>query len=204
MISFPWLFAGAAVAYLVWQSRGEKPSAIPSLSPAPLPSLSAPQSNGGTSPLLIAAVLLPWGLLAASHFSKPHPAPVPPAPAPAPDNWPALDLRGAFVGPDAQADATTTESLLRGLADAVAWDGKQSAPRLTTAAEFDDLRKNARDFRMEGITLGAKQPIAKDRIAAFLDSTVGTDGGPVDAAERMNWVRAFQDISKAAARAAGR
>jgi hypothetical protein len=93
--------------------------------------------------------------------------------------------------------------LLR-LADAVAWDGKQAAPRLTTAAEFDDLRKNARDFRMEGVTLGAKQPIAKDRIAAFLDSTVGTDGGPVDAAERMNWVRAFQDISKAAARAAGR
>ena len=204
MISLPWLFAGAAVAYLVWQSRSEHHAAIPSLSPAPLPSLPAPQSSGGTSPLLIAAILLPWCLLAASYLSSANPAPVPPAPSPVPDNWPALDLRGAFVGPDAQADATTTESLLRGLADAVAWDGKQSAPRLTTAAEFDDLRKNARDFRMEGITLGAKQPLAKDRIAAFLDAAVGTDGGPVDAAERVNWVRAFQDISKAAARAAGR
>lgn len=202
MISLPWLFGGAAVVYLVWQSKSVKPSVIPSLSPAPLPSLSAPPANGGTSPLLMAAVLLPWCLLAASYFSKPQPAPVPPAPAP--DNWPTLDLRGAFVGVDAQADATTTERLLLGLADAVAYDGKQPAPRLTTAAEFDDLRKNARDFRMEGVTLGARQPIAKDRIAAFLDATVGTDGGPVDSNERANWVRAFRDISKAAARAAGR
>ena len=204
MIPLPWLFAGAAIAYLVWQSKSAKPAEIPSLSPAPLPSLSAPPASGGTSPLLIAAVLLPWCLLAASYLSKPQPFPVPPAPAPAPDNWPALDLRGAFVGVDAQADATTTESLLRGLADAVAYDGKQPAPRLTTAAEFDDLRKNARDFRMEGITLGAKQPLAKERIAAFLDATVGKDGGPVDPNERANWVRAFRDISEAAARAAGR
>jgi twitching motility protein PilT len=35
-------------------------------------------------------------------------------------------------------------------------------------------------------------------IKAFLDAQVGTDGGPVDAAARAKWVRAFRDIATAA------
>lgn len=200
MISLPWLFAGAAVAYLVWQARSVAP-AVPPLSPSPLPSLPAAPA-GGVSPLLLAAILVPWGLLAVSQFAK-HEQPTPP-PAPAPDGWPTLDLRGAFVGPDAAADALATERLLHWLADTVAQDVAKPTPRLATGAALDDLRKTARDFRMNGGTLGTKQPIARDRIATFLDAAVGTNGGPVDAAGEERWQRAFNDISKAAAKAVGR
>jgi len=204
-IPLPWLFAAAAVAVVVWRSRAAGPVTIPPLSPTPtpLPSLS-PAQAAGPSPLILAAVLVPWGLLAASHLgAKPGPAPSP-NPAPAPDGWPTIDLRGAFVGPNASADALATERLLHWLSETVAQDRAKTTPRLATGAALDDLRKTARDFRMNGGTLGQKQPIAKERIAAFLDAAVGTDGGPVDAAGQERWQRAFNDISKAAAKAAGR
>lgn len=73
---------------------------------------------------------------------------------------------------------------------------------MTTGAAFDDLRRTARDFRMHGVTLGARQPLAKERLAAFLDATVGTDGGPVDDAGAEKWQRALNDASKAAGLAA--
>lgn len=153
---------------------------------------------------IILAILIAGAMVAYAIDHRPAPMPAPPAPAPAPDGWPTIDLRGAFVGPDAAEDATATERLTHWLGKCIAYDGTLKEPRLKTAAAFDDLRKWAREGRMEGVTLGAKQPIARERIAKFLDESVGTDGGPVDGIERANWVRALEDISKASAIAAGR
>jgi hypothetical protein len=112
-----------------------------------------------------------------------------------------LDLRGRFVGPDAAADAATTAALLEELAGAIEWDGQQAEPRLRTGAAFDDLRRSARELRTRGVSLGARQPAVRDEIKRFLDSEAGTEGGPVDAASRAKWVRAYRAVSQAAAEA---
>ena len=193
------LLAGLAVAYLVW-ARPAAPAGLPPLVPviaAPSPVTPA-AARTGPHPLLLAAILLPWALLAWTHLVQTPTTPPTPAPAPATG----LDLRGRFVGPDAAADASMTSALLGELADVIEWDGKQAEPRLRTGAAFDDLRRAARELRCRGVSLGARQPAVRDAIKGFLDQQVGTDGGPVDADERAAWVSAFRAVSSAAEAAA--
>ena len=188
------LLAAAAVAYLLW-SRPAAPAGLPPLSPLPAP-LVAPQATpqaGGPHPLTLLAILAAGAMVAFAIRETRIPAP---APGPAPVVG--LDLRGRFVGPDAAADAATTAALLEELAGQIEWDGSQAEPRLRTGAAFDDLRRSARELRTRGVSLGARQPAVRDAIKAFLDAQVGTDGGPVDAAARAKWVRAFRDIATAA------
>jgi hypothetical protein len=112
-----------------------------------------------------------------------------------------LDLRGRFVGPDAATDAALTAALLEELASQIEWDGQQTEPRMKTGAAFDDLRRFARELRCRGVSLGARQPAVRDEIKRFLDAEAGTEGGPVDAAARAKWVRAYRAVSQAAAEA---
>jgi hypothetical protein len=112
-----------------------------------------------------------------------------------------LDLRGRFVGPDAATDAATTAALLEELAGQIEWDGQHTEPRLRTGAAFDDLRRAARELRTRGVSLGARQPAVRDEIKRFLDAEAGTEGGPVDAAARTKWVKAYRAVSQAAAEA---
>jgi hypothetical protein len=131
-----------------------------------------------------------------------------PAPAPAPGPAPVvgLDLRGSFVGQDASVDAGVTAALLAEIADVLEYDGAPTSgaePRLRTGAQFDDLRRSARELRCRGVLLGQKHPLARDAIAKYLDAAVGTDGGPVDAAGRAKWVAAYREIARAASQAAG-
>jgi hypothetical protein len=51
------------------------------------------------------------------------------------------------------------------------------------------------------VSLGARQPAVRDSIKAFLDAEAGTEGGPVDAAARAKWVKAYRAVSQAAAEA---
>ena len=95
-----------------------------------------------------------------------------------------------------------TASLLEELSEQIAWDGQQAEPRLRTGAAFDDLRRAARELRCRGVSLGARQPAVRDAIKTFLDQQVGTDGGPVDAAQRAKWVAAFKAVAQAAAETA--
>jgi hypothetical protein len=132
----------------------------------------------------------------------------PPAPAPGPAPVVGLDLRGKFVGPDASQDAAVTAALLGALADDIEYDGlpvdKEGKPketRLKTGASFDDLRRIAREIRCQGVSVGARQPAVRDEIKRFLDAEAGTEGGPVDAAARAKWVRAYRAVSAAAAEA---
>ncbi len=190
------LFAAIAViGWLVW-SRPSVPAGLPPLSPLPAPLVqpAAPQA-AGPHPLTLLAILAAGAMIAFSIRESGTPAP--PAPAPVVG----LDLRGRFVGPEAAADAGLTAALLEELADQIAWDGTQAEPRLKSGAAFDDLRRAARELRTRGVSLGARQPAVRDAIKAYLDQQVGTDGGPVDAAQRAKWVAAFRAVAQAAAEA---
>jgi len=188
--------SAAAVAYLLW-ARPAAPAGLPPLSPLPAPRV-APQATpqaAGPHPLTLLAILAAGAMIAFSIRENG----TPPAPGPAPVVG--LDLRGRFVGPDAATDAATTAALLEELAGAIEWDGQQAEPRLRTGAAFDDLRRSARELRTRGVSLGARQPAVRDAIKTFLDAEAGTEGGPVDAASRAKWVRAYRAVSAAAAEA---
>ena len=202
--------AALAVVWISY-SRAHAPAGLPPLSPIadplgrPLPPPNVrfrggqdpyQQANSGPHPLTLLAILAAGAMIAFSIRENGTPAP---SPAPAPVVG--LDLRGRFVGPDAAADAGLTAALLEELAEQIAWDGEQAEPRLRTGAAFDDLRRTARELRTRGVSLGARQPAVRDAIKAFLDQQVGTDGGPVDAAQRAAWVAAFKAVAQAAAEA---
>lgn len=199
MIPYWLIAAAAAVAYLLW-SRPAAPAGLPPLSPLPAPLLppAAPVAAGEFAAAVWSA--MPWAIVTvlAWHALNDKPAPHP-APGPAPVVG--LDLRGRFVGVDAAADAATTAALLEELAGQIEWDGQQAEPRLKTGAAFDDLRRAARELRTRGVSLGARQPAVRDAIKTFLDQEAGTEGGPVDAAARAKWVRAYRAVSQAAAEA---
>jgi len=189
------VLAGLAVAYLVW-TRPAAPAGLPPLSPLPAPLVPLAAPSSGPHPLTLLAILAAGGMIAFSIRENGKPAP---APAPAPVVG--LDLRGKFVGTDAAVDAASVAALLEELAGQIEWDGQQPEPRLRTGAAFDDLRRAARELRTRGVSLGARQPAVRDAIKAFLDQEAGTEGGPVDAAARAKWVRAYRAVAQAAAEA---
>lgn len=138
--------------------------------------------------VLLALVLMPRG----SHE---------PSPAPEPDAGP-FSLKGVFLGPSASEDAALVGALCEELADEIEFDGTQSDPYLKSGVAVDELRKAARVLRCRGISIGDRQPTARDAIATYLDQNVGTDGGPLTPEQRAAWVRAFRDIGGAACDAA--
>lgn len=135
-------------------------------------------------------------LMAACFFyaqQKAAPGPTPPAPAPAGP----LDLRGTFRGPTAAEDAATVGALCGELANEIAWDGEQPEPGLKSGVALDELRRRARELRCRGVSIGARQPAARDAIAAHLERAVGTSGGPITPEQRAAWIRALNEIAEA-------
>ena len=192
----PWLFAAAAVAYLVLAGRREAAPALPPLTPR-LPA-TGPAQAPSLHPAVVVGLVVPWLVVGYLALQSQSPAPTPePAPAPA------LNLRGTFTGSDAASDAAITSALLGSLADAIEYDGAHDR-RLTTGTQLAELRAVSREYRTSGVSLGQRQPLARDAIKAYLDKEVGTDGGPIDDAGRARWVKAFRDVSRAAAAAIGR
>lgn len=140
---------------------------------------------------LILAAIVAW------HWDQSVvPAPTPPPPAPAG----ALDLRGLFAGEHGAEDAAVVAALTAELADEIEWDGQQAEPLWATGVAIDDLRRRARELRCRGVSIGQRQPAARDAIARHLEQAVGTAGGPIDAAQRAAWVKAMREIAEAATR----
>lgn len=123
-----------------------------------------------------------------------------PTPAPAPDSG--ILLRGSFVGPTAAADAAMLSALTDELGSVVEFDGMQAQPRLRTGAAIDDLRICAREIRLRGDSIGARQPKVRAEIDRYMTAALGTDGGPITPDQRAQWVTAFRTIARAAADAA--
>jgi hypothetical protein len=152
-----------------------------------------------TTRYMIAAALVAVALL--SMLASWEPAAPAPGPAPGPSEF---SLRGKFQGPSASSDAGALAGLCDELAEMVAYDGSKPAgeQRIRTGASIEDLRVAARDARMRGDSIGARQPRAREAIQQFLDQAAGTDGGPLTPEKRADWVAAFRAVGKAAADAA--
>jgi hypothetical protein len=97
-------------------------------------------------------------------------------PSPAPPGPGDFSLRGRFSGETASADAACLSGLCESLADALEYDGMRPEPeqRIRTGAQLEDLRVAARELRMRGESIGARQPRARDAIQQYLDATAGT------------------------------
>lgn len=139
---------------------------------------------------LVVAALAAYSLERRGAGGEPTPAPSPPA---------ALSFKGLFIGPTAAADAAMLSGLCDEIASCIEVDGMKSQPRLTSGVAFDDLRIAAREGRMRGESLGARQPHVRDAIHEYLDRAVGTAGGPVSPEQRAKWVGAYRDLARAAA-----
>lgn len=157
-----------------------------------------PSSNPGESPRpkadgrliggIVAGAAIMW-ILSPGGSPKPTPDPVPVE---------GLDLRGTFVGPQAASDAAALAALCDELAASVEWDAEQATPVITSGVAFDDFRVRLREILMRGDSIGARQPKARDAIAAYLDAKAGNSGGPLTPAQRSKWVAAYRDIARAA------
>lgn len=141
-----------------------------------------------------AAGLLILAVVAFNFQTPVTPSPTPPVPVPVGP----LDLRGLFQGPTGADDAALVAALTGELADELAWDWSQPKPYLTTGVAVDELRRRTREMRCRGVSIGARQPTARDAIAKHLDAAVGNSGGPIDEAKQEAWVKALREISEAA------
>jgi hypothetical protein len=140
---------------------------------------------------IIATALVAGALLAAAIEFAPRAAPVP-VPAGA------LDLRGKFVGSTAADDAAALAGLCRGIAEALERDAAGTTPRITTGVQLEDLRIAASEGRFLPRSLSREQPHAVAAAGRYLDSVVGTSGGPLAADARARWVEAFRTLAQAA------
>lgn len=140
--------------------------------------------------VILALLLMPR----ASREQEPHPD----------DHAGPLLLKGEFLGPTASEDAGVIGAMCSELADEIEFDGTQpEAERYyKTGVAVDELRKATRVLRCRGLSIGDRQPRARDKIATYLDDKVGTDGGPLTADQRTAWVAAYRDIGRAATDAA--
>lgn len=138
--------------------------------------------------------LVALGLEHLQQDANPFP-PAPPAPLP-------FTLAGKFIGPTASQDAATLGALCDELANTLDYDSSQAEPRIKTGAAIEDLRLAAREARLRGVSLGARQPHARDAVKAYLDQTAGTSGGPLTPEQRVAWIAAFRDVGRAATDAA--
>jgi len=144
---------------------------------------------------LLSAALAVGVLVAfAAERYRPELQPMPGPPEPSP----AFSLRGKFIGPSASADAATFGALCDELAATLEYDASQAEPRIKTGASIEDLRVAAREARLRGVSLGARQPHARDAVKAYLDQAAGTSGGPLSQEQRAAWVSAFRDVARAA------
>jgi hypothetical protein len=124
-----------------------------------------------------------------------------PEPTPAPDAGP-LSLRGLFAGPTASEDAALVGAMCNEIADEIELCSGQPEGYLSTGLAVDELRKRTRILRCRGISIGDRQPAARDAMAKYLESAVGVDGGPLSAAQRSAWISAYRDLGRAATDAA--
>ena len=122
-------------------------------------------------------------------------------PTPAPDAGP-LSLSGLFAGSTASEDAILVGAMCQEIADEIEFASGRPEGYLATGVAVDELRRRVREFRCRGISIGDRQPAARDAIAKYLEAAVGTDGGPLTAEQRSAWVAAYRDVGRAATDAA--
>jgi hypothetical protein len=107
-----------------------------------------------------------------------------------------------FAGETASEDAALIGAMCSELADEIEFSSGHPDGYLSTGIAVDELRKRTRILRCRGISIGDRQPAARDAIAKYLEDAVGTDGGPLTPEQRTAWVVAYRDLGRAASDAA--
>jgi hypothetical protein len=102
-----------------------------------------------------------------------------------------------FSGPTAAEDRVLMGHLCASLADAIEHDGQRHEPRVRSGVQVEELRTIAREGRTAGVSIGDRQPAARQAIGDYLDREAGKSGGPLDADSRAKWVRAFRGVAAA-------
>lgn len=136
-----------------------------------------------------------------------------PQPRPNPEPRPAgPDLVAVFAAaPDrdkARTDALAFSHLCESLAIKIEYDGRLAAPRITTGAQCDELRRWAREYGLSGGSFADTYPRLPDVIKTYMDAALGTSGGPIDVSGaegktvRQKWVDSLRAISQSAEYAA--
>lgn len=109
-----------------------------------------------------------------------------------------FSLNGLFVGPTASEDAVSIAVMTAELADQLDWDSRQASPKVVTGQAWDDLRIAVREQRMRGVSIGQRQPHVRDAIHKYLDEKAGSKGGEMTPEDRVKWIMAYREISRAA------
>lgn len=125
-----------------------------------------------------------------------------PGPTPTPTPAPVVDLLAAFrANPSteqARKHASDFGELCKSLADGVEYDGRKPEPRIKTGVQMDDLRITTREQQMQGWSFSSIYPQLGPTIDGYMQEHVGTNGGPLDSAQRARWVAAFRGLSDSA------
>lgn len=122
------------------------------------------------------------------------PKPPIPGPSPAPLE---IDLSSAFQGETAADDAAALAAMADELANVIEWDGKQTAPALTTGKSLDLMRTRTREFLMKGESLGERHPKMRQIVADYLQTKLGSSGGAISPEQRASWVSAYREVARA-------
>lgn len=116
------------------------------------------------------------------------------------------DLVAVFSQSDdpcqAAQDAADLGRLCKAIARQIEYDGTRPQPRLTTGQQMDDVRRWAREYFTAGKSLGVQYPLLVPAVKTFLDSQLGTAGGPVSLEQRAKWVAAYHTLAQSAEYAA--
>lgn len=109
------------------------------------------------------------------------------------------ETTGKFDITHAKRDAVALSSLCNSIADMIEYDSTRGDnSRLTSGSQLDDLRRYSREYFMRGESFGNEYPSLPKVIGEYLDSEVGTSGGPVDPETRKRWIQAHRQLAKCA------
>jgi hypothetical protein len=97
----------------------------------------------------------------------------------------------------ARKDALSFGVLCEAIASMIEYDGRRGEQaRLLTASQLDDLRRWSREYYLRGQSYNTRYPQLGEVAGAFLDSKLGTAGGPIDDSCRTRWIEAYRQLAK--------
>jgi len=151
---------------------------------------------------LIVAAMIGCAILFAGELFKG--SAIVPAPAPRPAEGP--DYVAAFATNDDRAEARRHahdfETILEALADGIEYDQSKKERRFSTGVQIDDFRIALREYRMGGWSFMSKYPGVAAETEKWMESQVGTGGGPLTDEDVKSWIKATRTAAACAKYAA--
>lgn len=157
--------------------------------------------NNSNRNTLFVVLAIGAAVLVASELYKATPAtPIIPKPSEGPD------YVAAFATNDDRAEARRHahdfETILTAMADQLEYDLTKKERRFQTGVQIDDFRIALREYRMGGWSFMAKYPGVAAETEKWMESQVGTGGGPLTDEDVKSWIKATRTAAACAKYAA--